>query len=150
MLAYPDPVKTFHTYPDARSKFAMGAVLVQDDKVISTFSRKFKDAQLKYTVTDQELLAIFEAHKHITQIVHSCNIIVHTDHKNLTLNMTERSNACVKRTLIQFQDEFGVKLEHIPGEENMAADGLSRLALVANIAIFCHSFTDLFTRLNSS
>ncbi len=52
MLMYPDPAKTFHAYPDTSSKFAMGAVLVQDGKVILTFSRKFNNAQLKYTVTD--------------------------------------------------------------------------------------------------
>ncbi len=44
MLMYPDPAKTFHIYPDTSSKFVMGSVLVQDGKVISTFSRKFNDA----------------------------------------------------------------------------------------------------------
>jgi hypothetical protein len=84
MLTYPDPAKTFHVYPDTSSKFAMGAVLVQNGKVILTFSRKFNNAQLKYTVTYQELLAILEACKHFKQIIHGCNITVHTDHKNLT------------------------------------------------------------------
>ncbi len=55
MLTYPDPVKTFHVYPYASSEFSIGAVLVQNGKIIITFSRKFNDAQLKYTVTDQEL-----------------------------------------------------------------------------------------------
>ncbi len=71
MLMYPDPAKTFHVYPDASSKFAMDAVLVQYGKVISTFSRKFINAQLKYTVTDQELLAILEACKHFKKIIRS-------------------------------------------------------------------------------
>ncbi len=97
MLTY--PAKTFHVYPDASSKFAMGAVLVQDGKVISTFSRKFNDTQLKYTVTDQEQL-ILEACKHNKQIIHGHNITVHTNHKNLTFNMAQQSNACVKRSLI--------------------------------------------------
>ena len=35
----------------------MGAVLAQDGKIISNFSRKFNNAQLKYTVTGQKLLA---------------------------------------------------------------------------------------------
>ncbi len=140
MLTYPDSAKIFHVYPHMSSKFALGAVLVQDGKVILTFSWKFNDAQLKYTVTDQELLPMFEACKHFKQIIHSCNITVHTNHKNLTLNMTQWSNARVKRTLIHLQDKFGVKLEHIPGEENTAADGLSRLAFdkihIVNNTIF--------------
>ncbi len=39
MLMYPDPAKTFHVYPDMSSKVTMGAVLVQDGKVVSTFSK---------------------------------------------------------------------------------------------------------------
>jgi hypothetical protein len=113
----------------------MGAVLVQNGKVISTFSRKFNDAQLKYTVTDQQLLAVLEACKHFKQIIHSCNITVHTDHKNLTFNTAQQSNDCVERFLILFQEEFRVKLEHIPGEENTAAEGLSRLAFDENLVV---------------
>ncbi len=143
MLMYPDPTKTFHNYLDASSKFAMGAVLVQDDKVILTFLRKFNNAQLKYIVADHKLLAIFKACKHLKQIIHSCNITVHTDHKNLTFNMTQLSNVPVEITLIQLQDKFRVKLGHISaGEDNKAAEGLSRLAidknLVVNNSIFCH------------
>ncbi len=135
MLMYLDPTKTFHVYSDASSKFAMGAVLVQDGKVISTFSRKLNNAHLKYTVTDQELLAILEACKHFKQIIHGCVITVHTDHKNLTFNTAQRSNARVERSLIQLQEEFEVKLKHIPGEENTAADGLSRLSFDKNLVV---------------
>jgi hypothetical protein len=43
----------------------MGAMLTQEldgtEQVISTFSQKFNDAQLKYTVGKQELLAAHEA-----------------------------------------------------------------------------------------
>jgi hypothetical protein len=58
LLIYPDPSKRFHIFPDASSKHAMGAVLVQEGKTVSTFSKKFNEAQLKYTVTEQELLTI--------------------------------------------------------------------------------------------
>jgi hypothetical protein len=57
MLEYPNPNRPFDLYPDASSTYAMGAVLEQDGKIVSTFSRKLNDAQLKYTVTGQELLA---------------------------------------------------------------------------------------------
>ena len=52
LLTYPDPSKRFHIYPYASSKHAMGAVLVQEDKTLSTFSKNFNEAQLKYTVTE--------------------------------------------------------------------------------------------------
>jgi hypothetical protein len=51
----------------------------------------------------------------------------------------------VERSLILLQEEF-VKLEHIPGEENTAADGLSRLAfdenLIVNNTIFATQMID--------
>ncbi len=98
LLTYLDPSKRFHIFPVASSKHAMGAVLVQEDKpvsIYSTFSRKFDEAQLKYTVTEQELLTILESCKHFKNIIHGCNVTVHTDHKNLTYSPTQRMNARV-------------------------------------------------------
>ena len=69
LLTYPNPNRPFDLYPDASQKYAMGAVLAQDGKIVSTFSRKFNEAQLKYTVTGQELLAAVEACKHFDQII---------------------------------------------------------------------------------
>jgi hypothetical protein len=50
------------------------------------------------------------------------------------------------KALILLQEEFVVKLEHIPGEENTAADGLRRLAfnkhLVVNNTIFATQTID--------
>ncbi len=88
MLTYPNPNRPFDLYPDASSTYAMGAILVQDGKVISTFSRIFNEAQLKYTVTGQELLAASEACKHFGQMIRGCEIQIHTDHQNLTHNDT--------------------------------------------------------------
>jgi hypothetical protein len=72
--------------------YAMGVVLAQDGKIISTFSRKFNDAQLKYTVTGQELLAVVEACKHFEQIIRGCKIRIHMDHQNLTHDETVHVN----------------------------------------------------------
>ena len=51
----------------------MGALLVQEidniEQVISTFSRKFNEAQLKYTVGKQELLAAHEACRFFHDII---------------------------------------------------------------------------------
>ncbi len=127
LLTYPDPSKRFHIFPNASSKHAMGAVLVQEDKTVSTFSRKFNNAQLKYTVTEQELLTILESCKHFKNIIHGCNVTVHTDHKNLTYSPTQCANARVERTMILLYEEFGVTIEHIKGKDNTGKDGLSRL-----------------------
>ncbi|KAL7488465.1 hypothetical protein ACHAW6_014046 [Cyclotella cf. meneghiniana] len=58
----------------------MGAILTQEingtEQVISTFSRKFNDAQLKYTVGEQELLAAHEACRFFHDIIFGCDILI--------------------------------------------------------------------------
>ena len=88
LWTYPDPNKRFRIYPDALQKYAMGAMLVQEvdgiEQVISIFSRKFNDAQLKYTVSKQELLAAHEACRFFHNIIYGCDILIRCDHKNIT------------------------------------------------------------------
>ena len=100
-------------------------MLVQDGKVISTFSRKFNDAQLKYTVTDQELLAAAEACKHFKQIIKGCEITIHTDHQNLVYDEARHASMRVLRTRLLLDEEYGAKFVHIAGKDNTGADGLS-------------------------
>ena len=60
LCTYPDPNKLFIIYPDALQKYAVRAMLTQNlngtEQIISVFSRKFNDTQLKYTIREQELL----------------------------------------------------------------------------------------------
>ena len=46
LLTYMSPSHPFDVFPDAANKHVMGTMLVQDGKVILTFSQKFNDAQL--------------------------------------------------------------------------------------------------------
>ena len=110
----------------------MGAVLAQDGKIVSTFSRKFNDAQLKYTVTGQELLAAVEACKHFDQIIRGCEIRIHSDHKNLTHDGTVHVNLREQRARIFLDSEYAATFVHIAGDDNTAADGLSRLEMADN------------------
>ena len=44
LTTYPDPNEPFYVCPDAVGEKGMGAVLMQDDKVLSTFSAKYNDS----------------------------------------------------------------------------------------------------------
>ncbi len=126
LLAYPNPNKPFDIFPDASSTYAMGAFLVQDGHIISTFLRKFNEAQLKYTVTGQELLAAYEVCKHFDQIICGCEVRIHTNHQNLMHDGTVHVNLREQRTRILLDSEWGAMFVHIKGTDNTAADGLSR------------------------
>ncbi len=129
LLTYPNPNKPFDLYPDASQKYAMGVVLAQDGKIVSTFSRKFNEVQQKYTVTGQELLAAVEACKHFEQIIQGCKIRIHSDHKNLTCDGTIHVNLREQRARIFLDSEYALTFVHIAGNDNTAADGLSRLEM---------------------
>ena len=82
VLAYPDFSKVFEIYTDASSK-QLGAVITQDNRPITFFSRKLFPAQRKYSVTKIELLAIVKTLKEFKGMLWGQPIKVYTDHKNL-------------------------------------------------------------------
>jgi hypothetical protein len=84
VLAYPDflNLKPFEIYTNASTK-QLGAVITQDNRSITFFSRKSTPTQTKYSVTEIELLAIVETLKEFKGIWGQ-SIKVYTDYKNLT------------------------------------------------------------------
>ena len=127
LLAYPDFNKEFHIYTDA-SKVQLGAVIVQNDRPIAFFSRKLTPAQTRYTVTERELLSIVEVLKEFRNILMGQQIIVHTDHENLTYKQQNSDRVMRWRLYIE---EYSPDLKYVPGQHNVVADALSRLELQA-------------------
>ena len=83
LLTFPNFDKPFEIYTDA-SKYQLGVVVTQDGEPIVFYSRKLNPAQLNYTTTERELLAIVETLKEVFNILLRQGIIVYTDHENLT------------------------------------------------------------------
>ncbi len=80
VLAYPDFSKPFEIYMDASST-QLGAMITQDNRPISFFSRKLSKMQQKYSVTEIELLAKVETLKEFKGMLWGQDIKVYTDHK---------------------------------------------------------------------
>jgi hypothetical protein len=83
LLSYPDFNKPFHIHTDA-SHYQLGAVISQDNHPIAFYSCKLQLAQVRYTTTERELLLIIETLKEFQNILLGQQIVVHTDHQNLT------------------------------------------------------------------
>jgi hypothetical protein len=124
VLAYPDFSVPFEIYTNA-SKYQNGSVITQKDKPLAFYSRKKStDPQMRYTVTELELLAIVEMLREYKCILLGHLITIYMDHKNLTFSNFTTDRVTRWRLIVE---EYGPKLVYLPGKRNIIADALSRL-----------------------
>ena len=83
ILSYPDFQQPFHIHTDA-SNIHLDAVTSQDEKPIAFYSRKLSPPQTCCTTTEKELLSIVETLKEFRNILLRQQIVVDSDHMNLT------------------------------------------------------------------
>ena len=119
----PDHEKPFEIFCDASIR-GVGAILVQDKKLIACFSKKLNLPQQKYTTTEQETMAIVLALKNWRPILFGQKVTIYTDHSNLKFLNTSNTPRCQRWKLLI--DEFQPKIQHISGQDNFWADILSR------------------------
>ena len=132
MLRQPQLDKPFEVEVDA-SGFALGGVLLQrqeDGKKhpIGYYSATLNEAQHNYDIYELELLAIAECLKHWRLYLAGSphEIIVHTDHANLTYwCQPQKISRHIARQVLELE-EYNIKLQHVPGKNNSRADALSR------------------------
>lgn len=120
-----DPV-FLHT--DA-SDFGIGGYLFQkvegEDHPIAFISKALSGAQKNWSTYDKEAFAIFYSISKLQHLIRDIKFTVRTDHKNLTY-IGEGGTQKVARWR-EFLLPFNFDVEHIPGVDNVAADGFSRL-----------------------
>ena len=153
ILQYPDFSKRFIVTCDA-SDFATGAVLSQgkigSDLPIAYASRTLTSAEMNYTTTEKELLAMVYATEMFRQYLYGRSFTFVTDHKALVwLNNVKDPVSRLMRWKIKLS-EFDYEVIHKSGKRNVNADALSRNVPVLVIdSDFCRSDSGCHTDLNS-
>ncbi|KAL7293237.1 hypothetical protein TKK_0013377 [Trichogramma kaykai] len=135
------------------SKVGLGAVLLHvfpdgTEKPICFASRTLIAAEKNYSVIHKEALAIYWSVNKFFQYLKGTHFILSTDHKPLlALLGAEKGIPQMAAGRMQrwayFLNGFNYTLEYVKGENNSAADGLSRLPLSVN-SIACETKCDYF------
>ncbi len=112
-------------YTDASTK-QLGAVITQDNRPITFFSRKLSIMQTEYSVTEIELLAIEVSLKEFKGMLWGQSIKVYTDHKNLTRDALGLTSDRVYRWRLLLE-EYAPGFLYIKGVYNTVADAISQL-----------------------
>uniref|UniRef100_A0A2N9I5J1 RNA-directed DNA polymerase n=1 Tax=Fagus sylvatica TaxID=28930 RepID=A0A2N9I5J1_FAGSY len=128
----PDWSLPFEIMCDA-SDYAVGAVLGQrkDKKpyVIYYASKTLDSAQINYSTTEKELLAVVFALDKFRAYLVGSPIVVFTDHAALKYLLTKKdAKARLIRWILLLQ-EFNLSIKDKKGVENVVADHLSRLVV---------------------
>ena len=82
VLILPDQRKDYKVYCDT-SRRGLGAVLMQEGRVVSYASRKLKPHELNYSTHDLELVAVVHALKTWRHFLIGNHCEVYMDHKSL-------------------------------------------------------------------
>eukprot|EP00253_Pinus_taeda_P014958 PITA_14958 len=109
----------------------IGAVLGQEEDrkpyAIYYISKNLSLAELKYTITKKEFLAVIHAVNKFRHYITRYSVILYTDHSAIKyLANKPITNGRITRWLILLQ-EFDITIKDRPGKENLVADFLSRL-----------------------
>lgn len=125
VMSYFDPKKEIELIVDA-SPFGLGAILTQDNKVLSYASRALTEVESRYSQTEREALAIVWACEHFNMYTNGAkHFTVITDHKPLeNIWKKPKPTPRLQRWGLRLQPyKFTIKYQ--PGSSN-PSDYLSR------------------------
>lgn len=132
VLRHPDWTKPFTLYTDASNTCVSGILSqkTEDDKeyVIEYYSSKLNAAELNYSITEKECLAVVKSIRRFRYYLHGPTTFhVVTDHSALVWLQTKTDLAGrLARWAMELQ-AYKFEITHRPGKSNNNADALTRL-----------------------
>nr|GEW02365.1 putative reverse transcriptase domain-containing protein [Tanacetum cinerariifolium] len=117
ILALPKGSENFIVYCDASHK-GLGAVLVQNEKVIAYASRQLKIHEKNYTTHDLELGVVVFALKMWSHYLYGTKCTVFTDHKSLQHILDQKELNMRQRRWLELISDYDCDIRYHPGKAN--------------------------------
>jgi RNase H-like domain found in reverse transcriptase/Reverse transcriptase (RNA-dependent DNA polymerase)/Integrase zinc binding domain/Chromo (CHRromatin Organisation MOdifier) domain/Aspartyl protease len=124
VLAIPQFDKPFDVFTDA-SDNACGAILIQENRPVAFFSKKFTPAERNYPTHDRECLGIVAAYREWRCYLEGVPSTCHTDHAPLTQLQSQPQISRRQARWLEFLASFQPNVVYVQGKAN-PADVLSR------------------------
>ncbi|GKD21615.1 putative reverse transcriptase domain-containing protein, partial [Tanacetum coccineum] len=124
ILAIPQGAENFIVYCDASHK-GLGAVLMQNEKVITYTSRKLEIHKKNYTTHDLELGAVVFALKIWRHYLYGTKCTVFTNHKSLQHILDQKELNMRQCRWLELLSDYECEIHYHPGKANVVADALS-------------------------
>ncbi|GKE48775.1 putative reverse transcriptase domain-containing protein, partial [Tanacetum coccineum] len=146
ILALPQGAENFIVYCDASHK-GLGAVLMQNEKVIAYASRQLKIHEKNYTTHDLELGAVVFALKIWRHYLYGTKCMAFTDHKSLQYILDQKELNMRQHRWLELLSDYDCEIRYHPRKANVVADALSMIerskplrvrALVMTIGLDLH------------
>ena len=135
LLIHPDIGGHFHVLTDA-SDTACGAAVCHrmNDlyRPVAYWGTTLRDAELNYTVTEKEALAVIKCLKEYDDMLQGAKVTIVTDHKSLILLLQSAYKALsarLKRWALALTD-FDYEIKYEPGATHFLQDYLSQVQTV--------------------
>src|SRR5215216_2541243 len=148
VLCPPDLEKDFQVYCDA-SHQGLGAVLMQEGKVVAYASGQLKTHEVNYPTHDLELASVVHALKTWRHYLLGKRCEVFTDHKSFKYIFTQKEINMRQIRWLELIKDYDLSLQYHPGKANVVADALSRKVFVNGLTKgelqddLCAQFRDL-------
>ncbi|MCO5599187.1 hypothetical protein L7F22_053287 [Adiantum nelumboides] len=160
ILILPDLQKSFEVYCNACGR-SLGAVLMQEGRVIAYESRLFSKPEMTTQIYEKESLAVIHALTQWRHYLLGADFTVFTDHQSLHYYLSQKQLLEKQMRWANILSQFHFQIVHVQGQKNVVADALSRKPLVQAISAIHHSsfedmvdqyatdtdFADIFTRI---
>ncbi|GJW51048.1 putative reverse transcriptase domain-containing protein [Tanacetum coccineum] len=127
-VAFEWGAENFIVYCDASHK-GLGAVLMQNKKVMACASHQLKTHEKNYTTHDLELGAVVFALKIWRHYLYGTKCTAFTDHKSLQHILDQKELNMRQRRWLELLSDYDCEIRYHPRKANVVADALSRKEL---------------------